>query len=692
MTARPRNTMSHGQRSQHATTVGLAAHAPGAATPAHSGAAAAHAGTRRAGSTKGAGRELSLLRTHLRKGAPVRDWAPRDIPGAVLAMITEDIAKGLSADQACDIAAGVLGKAAGSPQLPAAGGIIPGAQSSPQQSWQGWYSDMQLAAEYAPQIAAALSSAVSAPLLARRWLAQAQAGAYPAGIGNAAAGASTPPAPRAFLNAAGVTAALAGALAAILGALWGAAWAAGWSAALAALGGNGPQAPGDPADLIRSGQSRMDGILATRLALLEQALLDALRNGESEDALAARIADILGSLPGALLISRSEVTWASSAAALEVYRKAGITWKRWVTRNDAKVCPRCKANQAAGSVPLDAMFPSGTLAPLAHPNCRCSVLPSAGPQAAKDAADLTDPNPVEAEHVLSLMRANFPDKALGWVEDVHWIGPVHVPLSRVDFRDEDSWAASHQPERVADFARQIENGDGYAHPVILVQTPHDQKAVIIDGHHRVLACRKLGWPAKAYLGMADTLTSPMLETHSSQVHQGSSPLNKGTDAPVAAGLAVRAASTGRILMLQRAMTEDDPVAGLWEFPGGRLEDGESALEAARREWAEETGCEPPRSDPDGIWNSADGRYRGFVITVADESAVDAFGPRDEVANPDDPDGDLTEALAWLDPVHLKDNPSIRPELAEDQKRVRRALKGAGRSISQSPELPGPLIE
>ena len=671
MTARPRNTMSHGQRAQHATTVGRAQHVPGAATPAHSGAAAAHAGTRRAGSTKGAGRELGLLRAHLRKGAAVQDWQRRDIPGAILAMITEDIAKGLSPDQACDIAAGMLGKTAGSPQLPAAGGIIPGVQSNPGQSWQGWYSDMQLAAEYAPQIAAALTSAVSPPLLARRWLA---ANASPAQ--NTSSPAAPPPAPRAFLNAAGVASALAGALAAILGALWGAAWAAGWSAALAALGGNGPQAPGELADLIRDGQSRADGILATRLALLEKALLEALANGETEDALAARIADILGSLPGALLISRSEVTWAGSAAALEVYRRAGITWKRWITRNDAKVCFRCKANQAAGPVPLGAMFPGGTTAPLQHPRCRCSVLPSAGPQAAKDAADLSDPNPVEAEHVLSLMRANFPEKALGWVKDVHWTGPVHVPLDRIDFRDEDSWAASHQPGHVAGLARQMQGGEGYTHPAILVQTPHSQDAVIIDGRHRTLACRSLGWPVKAYLGMADKLTTAMLETHSSQVHQGASPLNKGSGAPVAAGLAVRAASTGRILMLQRAMTPDDPAAGLWEFPGGRLEDDESALEAARREWAEETGCEAPGGDPDGIWNSADGRYRGFVITVADEDAVDAFGPRDEVANPDDPDGDLTEALAWWDPGQVKNSPSIRPEVAASAKRLRRALKAA----------------
>ena len=35
--------------------------------------------------------------------------------------------------------------------------------------------------------------------------------------------------------------------------------------------------------------------------------------------------------------------------------------------------------------------------------------------------------------------------------------------------------------------------------------------------------------------------------------------------------------------------ERPPMAGLWSFPGGRLEPGESPADAARRELAEETG-------------------------------------------------------------------------------------------------------
>lgn len=359
----------------------------------------------------------------------------------------------------------------------------------------------------------------------------------------------------------------------------------------------------------------------------------------------------------------------------------------------------------------------------------------------KGASDLHDPSPVEAEHVYNQLAVNYPAKAIEWVRGIRWIGPVEIPLDRVDTDDEDSWAASHQPDAVARFAREIKAGTGHTNPVVMVQKPGHLKAMVVDGHHRFLACRKLGWPCKSYVGFVPEDDGPWDETHSSQVHQGDDPANKhakvsprsvhlrpaaepgrrcgtcvmyhphatalrtGTcdiliidvgdsevcdrwkpgqaakgakpDTPVAAGIAVRAADTGRILMLQRAFDEDDGAGGRWEFPGGCLEPGEEAFEAARREWAEETGCPIPDGELTGIWGSSNGKYRGFVLTVPTEDAVDILGSRDAVENPDDPDNDLVEALAWWEPGMLRDNPAVRDELAEDQKRVRRALKSAG---------------
>jgi 8-oxo-dGTP diphosphatase len=45
---------------------------------------------------------------------------------------------------------------------------------------------------------------------------------------------------------------------------------------------------------------------------------------------------------------------------------------------------------------------------------------------------------------------------------------------------------------------------------------------------------------------------------------------------------------GRLLLVQRTRP---PSAGLWSFPGGHIEPGEAAIDAARREVLEETGIE-----------------------------------------------------------------------------------------------------
>ncbi|HUN38488.1 MAG TPA: NUDIX domain-containing protein [Trebonia sp.] len=148
----------------------------------------------------------------------------------------------------------------------------------------------------------------------------------------------------------------------------------------------------------------------------------------------------------------------------------------------------------------------------------------------------------------------------------------------------------------------------------------------------------------------------------------------------AGGLAVRAKDTGRVLMIQRAHDEDDPAGGKWEFPGGRLEDGESVEDAARREWAEETGLPVPKGNAVATWDT--GPYRGHVVVVRSESDVPILD-RAKGANPDDPGNDNPEAVAWWDPAELKDNPAVRDELRDHPKRVRRALEATGDPIEKS---------
>lgn len=143
------------------------------------------------------------------------------------------------------------------------------------------------------------------------------------------------------------------------------------------------------------------------------------------------------------------------------------------------------------------------------------------------AADFSDANPVEAEHVYLQMAKNFPPGAIAWVKRARWIGPIWVPWDRVDTDDEESWAASHQPDRVGEFVRNIRAHGGHTAPSVLVQEPGSNRAFIVDGHHRALARRKLGQKVLAYVGNIEPRDrKAALETHSHQIHSGSDTRNR----------------------------------------------------------------------------------------------------------------------------------------------------------------------
>lgn len=155
-----------------------------------------------------------------------------------------------------------------------------------------------------------------------------------------------------------------------------------------------------------------------------------------------------------------------------------------------------------------------------------NTMPDADGTVSKGASDPSDPNPVEAEHVMNQMRRNYPENALGWMRDARWVGPVQVPLDRIDFDDRDSWAADHDKARVKHFAKRIKRGEAHLHPVVAVQEPGGDNIKVIDGHHRVLAYEKLGQPVKAYVGFVDSDGGPWDETHVHQFHQCADPGNK----------------------------------------------------------------------------------------------------------------------------------------------------------------------
>ncbi len=96
-----------------------------------------------------------------------------------------------------------------------------------------------------------------------------------------------------------------------------------------------------------------------------------------------QIADLIEADPSGLfgedraeLIADYEIGSANGAGALEGLdqaKEAGVdVLKEWYP--DEEACPICLENADAGPIPTDEDFPSGDDAPLAHPNCECSLL------------------------------------------------------------------------------------------------------------------------------------------------------------------------------------------------------------------------------------------------------------------------------------------------------------------------------
>jgi 8-oxo-dGTP diphosphatase len=95
---------------------------------------------------------------------------------------------------------------------------------------------------------------------------------------------------------------------------------------------------------------------------------------------------------------------------------------------------------------------------------------------------------------------------------------------------------------------------------------------------------------------------------------------------------------GRVLLGRRA---HDPSAGLWDIPGGFLDEGEHPLDGLRRELREETGLEIEPTEFLGIWMQ---EYTGRTVLCLTWLAREAGG--EAVA------GDDLIELRWFGPDEL----------------------------------------
>jgi ADP-ribose pyrophosphatase YjhB (NUDIX family) len=96
-------------------------------------------------------------------------------------------------------------------------------------------------------------------------------------------------------------------------------------------------------------------------------------------------------------------------------------------------------------------------------------------------------------------------------------------------------------------------------------------------------------------------------------------------------------SDGRLLLARRA---HEPFRGLWDTPGGFLEEGEHPLDALRRELLEETGLEVEPGEFFGVWLDRYGADDDDRVTL------NLFWTARVVGGDAKPDDDVAE-LRWF---------------------------------------------
>lgn len=75
------------------------------------------------------------------------------------------------------------------------------------------------------------------------------------------------------------------------------------------------------------------------------------------------------------LIAEHEAALALGEMEMEVYRRSGVQYVKWITARDELVCETCMENEEAGPIEIGTLFPSGVLTTPAHHRCRCLLLP-----------------------------------------------------------------------------------------------------------------------------------------------------------------------------------------------------------------------------------------------------------------------------------------------------------------------------
>ncbi len=155
--------------------------------------------------------------------------------------------------------------------------------------------------------------------------------------------------------------------------------AAGLTALLGALlhGGDG-SAPAAEAAAEAIGR----GYLGSLAIILAGTDADWADSRDTLDELGGILSDALASEDTAVTLVGTEINIYTGLAAHDYYMANSVAWVQWVTDPSLTgPCPMCQGNEDGSPVLNGQPFRSGHVSTPGHPNCRCSVLPSAPPGA-----------------------------------------------------------------------------------------------------------------------------------------------------------------------------------------------------------------------------------------------------------------------------------------------------------------------
>lgn len=134
----------------------------------------------------------------------------------------------------------------------------------------------------------------------------------------------------------------------------------------------------------------------------------------------------------------------------------------------------------------------------------------------KGAKDLDDPNPVDSEHIYNMLLSDFDPKGLKWVKAMNWVGPIEVPLDRIDFDDSENWSAAHDTDKVDKFVKMLKKGKKIKPGISVRQMDGDSRVKVVDGHHRALASQIAEVPFVTYVAYVPENDDRWELTHSFQ--------------------------------------------------------------------------------------------------------------------------------------------------------------------------------